>query len=64
MNEVDALIDLLRRDEPGLYSGLTLPSKRYAWIAETLANAQSSVDTFAEQIQCCRQAALKEGISL
>ncbi|SEF73004.1 DUF4123 domain-containing protein [Marinobacterium lutimaris] len=64
MNRIDAVIDGLRRNEPGLFNGLAPPSKRYDWVVKVLDDAQSSASTFATQIQCCRQAALEEGISL
>lgn len=61
MNRVDALIDGLRQHEPTLHGAFATPSRRYAWIAETLANATGPVESYSEQVECCRNAAIEQG---
>jgi len=61
MNRVDALIDALRLAEPALYGAFEKPSERYHWIKGVLTTTALPVDTCSGQIECCRQAAHKQG---
>ncbi|NWO55500.1 DUF4123 domain-containing protein [Chromohalobacter israelensis] len=61
MNRIDALIDGLRRHEPALYDAFSTPSQRYAWVEETLFHATESVESYPQQIACCRRAASDQG---
>ncbi|WP_280542744.1 DUF4123 domain-containing protein [Chromohalobacter sp. 11-W] len=61
MNRIDVLVDGLRQHEPTLHDAFATPSQRYAWVDATLANATGPVDSYSEQVECCRSAALEQG---
>ena len=61
MNRIDALIDGLRRHEPTLYDAFSTPSQRYAWIQETLSQSTQPVESYPQQVACCRHAAFEQG---
>ncbi|MFC0269270.1 DUF4123 domain-containing protein [Kushneria aurantia] len=61
MNRIDALIDSLRLHEPALYNAFTTPSQRYVWVEEMLSHATGSVETYPQQVECCRRAAVEQG---
>ncbi|MBB5322579.1 DUF4123 domain-containing protein [Marinobacter oulmenensis] len=61
MNRIDALADGLRRNEPAIFQSFDKPSELYGWIEETLDKTALPVDTYAQQLECCRQAAYRPG---
>lgn len=61
MNRTDVLIDSLRINDPELYGVFGKPSERYEWITRVLCETEAPIDTNAQQVKCCREAAHKEG---
>lgn len=62
MNRTDVLIDSLRTSDPELYGAFGKPSERYEWITRVLCETEAPIDTNAQQVECCREAARKEGL--
>jgi hypothetical protein len=62
MNRTDVLIDSLRINDPELYGAFGKPSERYEWITRVLCETEAPIDTHAQQLDCCREAARKEGL--
>ncbi|WP_445620916.1 DUF4123 domain-containing protein [Kushneria sp. Sum13] len=62
MNTIDALMDIIRREEAWLYNAFEKPSSRYRWIEQALANTEAPVTGYADQMQCCRAAAQADGL--
>lgn len=63
MNRIDTLIDALRLNEPALFKAFEKPSARYDWIERTLNSTALPVETYAEQLECCRQSAPHAGMN-
>ena len=62
MNRTDVLIDSIRISDPELYGAFDKPSERYEWITQVLSETEAPIDTNAQQVECCREAAHKEGL--
>ena len=62
MNRIDAFLDGLHVNEPGLAQAFEKPSARYKWVKNTLDKTALAVDTYSKQLECCRQAAQKSGL--
>ncbi|WP_157956954.1 hypothetical protein, partial [Salinicola aestuarinus] len=61
MNRIDALIDGLRRNESALHDAFETPCRRYQWIVSVLDGAALLKADYPDQVQCCRDSAMKEG---
>jgi len=62
MNRTDVLLDSLRINDPEVYEAFNKPSERHEWITRVLYETKAPIDTNAQQLECCREAAHKKGL--
>ncbi|WP_018719312.1 DUF4123 domain-containing protein [Arhodomonas aquaeolei] len=62
INEVDALIEILRDSAPALFGVFDSPSQRHEWLSTVLAQAPESVRDHARRLDYCRRMARRQGL--